>query len=164
MNYITKNLLQIKLAKIELNRRQSSTYSAVEHWRGTFSASEMVKVIYELLMDLKGKWILIKTFLECQFGCCLHIWKCHSWKVNRKINHLQERSSRTVYEDYSSLFEDLRRRDNSLKINYKNIQSLAIELFKIFRGIVSQILRYTFPLRSTDYNVFVKIGKTSRIE
>ena len=64
----------------------------------------------------------------------------HSRKVNSKINHLQERSLRIVYNDYITLFEDLPKKDNSFKIHHKNIQSLAIELFKIEEGIAYPIL------------------------
>ena len=50
-------------------------------------------------------------------------------------------------------FEDLLKKDNSFKIHYKNIQSLAIELFKVEKGIANPILCDIFPLRSIDYNL-----------
>ena len=86
----------------------------------------------------------MKTFFESQF---------HSRKVNSKINHLQERSLRIVYNDYITAFEDLLKKDNSFKIHHKNIQSLAIELFKVEKVIANPILCDIFPLRSTDYNL-----------
>ena len=72
----------------------------------------------------------------------------HSRKVNSKISHLQERSMTIVYNDYITSFEDLVKKDNSFKIHHKNIQSLAIELFKIKKGIANPILRDIFPLKS----------------
>ena len=77
----------------------------------------------------------------------------HSRKVNSKINHLQERSLRIVYNDYITSFEDLLKKDKSCKIHHKNIQSLAIELFKVKKGIANRILCDIFPLRSIDYNL-----------
>ena len=70
----------------------------------------------------------------------------HIRKINSKINHLQERSLRIVYNDYITSFEDLLKKDNSFKIHHKNIQSLAIEL-------ANPILCDIFPLRSIDYNL-----------
>ena len=74
-------------------------------------------------------------------------------KVNSKINNLQERSLRIVYNDYIALFKDLLKKDKSFKIHYKNIKSLAIELFKVKQRIANPILCDIFPLRSLDYNL-----------
>ena len=48
-------------------------------------------------MSFKQKRILMKTFVESQFGYCPLIWMFHSRKVNSKIYHLQGRSLRIVY-------------------------------------------------------------------
>ena len=79
--------------------------------------------------------------------------KATTSKVNSKTNHLQERSLRIVYNDYITSFEDLLKKDNSFKIHHKNIQSLAIELVKVEKGIANPILCDIFPLRFIDYNV-----------
>ena len=76
-------------------------------------------------MSCKQKRIFMKTFVESQFSYCPLIWMFYSRKVNSKINHLQERSLRIVYIDYITSFEDLLKKDSSLKIHHKNIQSLA---------------------------------------
>ena len=76
-----------------------------------------------------------------------------SSKVNSKINNLQERSLRIVYNDYIALFEDLLKKDKSVKIHYKNIRSLAVELFKVKQRIANPILCDIFPLRFLDYNL-----------
>ena len=104
-------------------------------------------------MSFRQKRILMKTFVESQFGYCPLIWMFHSSNVNSKINHLQERSLRIVYNDYRTSFEDLLKKDNFLKIHHKSIQSLAIELLKIEKGIANPILYDIFPLRSMDYNL-----------
>ena len=75
-------------------------------------------------MSFKQKRILMKTFVESQFGYCPLIWMFHSRKVNSKIN-LQERYLRIVYNDYITSFEHLLNKDNFSKIHHKNIQSLA---------------------------------------
>ena len=72
-------------------------------------------------MSFKQKRILMKTFVESLFGYCPLIWMFHSRKVNSKINHLQERSLRIVYNDYITWFEDLLKKDSSFKIHHKNI-------------------------------------------
>ena len=77
-------------------------------------------------ISFKQKRILMKTFVESQCGYCPLTWMFHSRKVNSKINHLQERSLRIVYNDYINSFEDLQKKDNFFEIHHKNIQSSAI--------------------------------------
>ena len=55
-----------------------------------------------------------------------------------KIKHLQKRSLRIVYNDHITSFEDLLKKDNSFKIHHKNIQLLAIELFKSRKELLIQ--------------------------
>ena len=50
-------------------------------------------------MCTNKKRVLIKAFIESQFGHCPLIWMFHSRGVNNKINHLHERSLRIVYND-----------------------------------------------------------------
>ena len=85
----------------------------------------------------------MKKFFESQFGYCPLIWMFHSRKVNSKINHLQKRSLRIVYNDYITLFEDLIWKGNSFKIHHKNMQ-----LFKVEKGIANPILCDTFSTKS----------------
>ena len=73
----------------------------------------------------------MKTFIESQVGNCSLVCMFHVRKVNRKINHLHESSLRIVYKDYTSSFGDLLRQDISVIVHHRNIQSLAIELFKV---------------------------------
>ena len=70
----------------------------------------------------------------------------HSWKVNSKINHLQKQSLRSVYNDHITLFKELLKNYNSFKIYHKNIQSLALELFKDKKGITNPILCKTIDI------------------
>ena len=72
-------------------------------------------------MNFQQRRILLKTFIESQFGYCPLIWMFHSRRVNNKINHLHERSLRVVYKDNYSYHVDLFAKDNSFTIYQKNI-------------------------------------------
>ena len=79
-------------------------------------------------MSFKQRWILLKTFVESQFGYCPLIWMFHSRKINSKITRLQERSSRIVYNDHITSFEDLLKKDNSFKIHHR-VKSVQIRSY-----------------------------------
>ena len=86
-------------------------------------------------MCTNKKRVLMKAFIESQFGYCLLIWMFRSRGVNNKINHLHKRSLEIVYKDNISSFEDLLKRDKEFTIHQRNIQSLALELFKVKRNL-----------------------------
>ena len=94
----------------------------------------------------------MKTFIESQFGYSPLIRMFHGRIVNKKINQLHERALRIVYKDISS-FEDLLKRDKSVTIHHSNIQSLAIELFKVKQNLSNSMLSNIFPTRSIGYNL-----------
>ena len=54
---------------------------------------------------------------------------CHNRTYNNKINRLNGRCLRLIYNDKRSSFEDLPEKDNSVSIHHKNLQALA--MFKV---------------------------------
>ena len=63
---------------------------------------------------------------------------------------LHERCLRIIYNDQQSSFTELLNKDNSVSIHIRNIQRLAIEMFRFYNGLPP-------PLRS---NMFIfKSGK-----
>ena len=52
-----------------------------------------------------------------------------------------------VYEDYTSSFEDLLKIDGSVTIHHRNIQLVAVEMFKVKNGLCPEIMKDLFQLR-----------------
>ena len=105
------------------------------------------------LMSFQQRRLLLKSFVEAQFGYCPLVWMFHGREINRKINHIHERSIRIVYREYNSSFKNLLKKDNSLCIHHRNIQSLAVELFKVKEHLSNAILSDIFPTRVLNYNL-----------
>ena len=99
------------------------------------------------LMSFQQRRLLLKSFVEAQFGYCPLVWMFHGREINRKINHIHERSLRIVYRDYNSSFKDLLKKDNSVCIHHRNIQRLAVELFKVKENLSNTTMSDTFPTR-----------------
>jgi len=79
--------------------------------------------------------ILMKTFIESQFNYCPLVWMFHSRTVNNRINKLHERALRLVYKNSDLSFEELLELDNSKTVHQKNLQRLAIEMYKVKNNI-----------------------------
>ena len=77
----------------------------------------------------------------------------HSRKLNNKINKLQERALRIVYNDYNSSFQTLLDKDNSVSVHDYNLQTLAIEMFKVYKGYSNEIENELFPRRNITRNL-----------
>ena len=75
---------------------------------------------------------------ECVFD--LLTWMSHGRRANSKINHIHERALRIVYKNNVLSFEELLELDKSFKMHHRNIQSLAIELFKIKNNLSVTII------------------------
>ena len=95
-------------------------------------------------ISFNKKIILLKTFIESQFSYCPIIWMFCSRKMNRKINHIHERALRLVYNDYTTTFGDLLKRDKSVSIHHRNIQYVAIEMYKVMNDLSPQFIKYIF--------------------
>ena len=97
-------------------------------------------------MSLEKRRTLMKTFIESQFNYCPLMWMLHSRTPNNKINRIHERALRTVYSDYNSSFNKLIDKDGSFTINQRNVQSLAIEIYKYLHGLSPEILNEVFKV------------------
>ena len=76
-------------------------------------------------MELGKRRIVMATFFNSQFNYCPVIWMCHSLALNNKINGLDERCLRIIYNHKTSTFKELVEKDNSVSIHCRNIQALA---------------------------------------
>ena len=104
------------------------------------------------LLSIEKRKILINSFIDSQFNYCKLIWMFHSRKLNSKINRLQERSLRIIYDDDKSSFEELLNKDGSVTIHHRNIQALAIEMYKVRNNLSPQIMTDMFQFRTNRPN------------
>ena len=93
---------------------------------------------------LEKSLIVMKTFIESQFNYCPLICMFHSRTMNIKINRLHKRALRIVYSDFKSSFEGLLMKDKTFSIHERNIQSLAIEIYKFLKGLSPSFLNNVF--------------------
>ena len=105
-------------------------------------------------MTLEKKKIVMNSFFNAQFNYCPLIWMLHSRKNNNKIKHLHERCLRLIYSDKKSSYENLLEKDNSVSIDQKNIQVLAIEMVKVKQKLCPEITGDIFMERKNNqYNL-----------
>ena len=143
-NFVLQNSQYEKLLGVTID----SKFTFNEHVKGICTkASQKLHALSRVsnFMSLHQRKTVMKTFIVSHFGYCPLVWMLHSRKLNHRINRLHERALRIVYRDDISSFEDLLVKDESFTIHERNIQTLAIELYKVFYGLSSEIMKLIFP-------------------
>ena len=105
-------------------------------------------------MDFAKRRLIVNIFFYSQFNYCQLVWMCHNRTNNNKTNRLHERCLRLIYNDKKSSFEDLLQKAGSASIHHRNLRTLAVELFKVFKGLSPVIFAEAFPVRQqSQYNM-----------
>ena len=109
-------------------------------------ASQKLIVLSRMASSLKfeQRKLLLNAFISAQFSYAPVIWVFHSRKLNNRNNHIHERALKLVYKDYTSSFGELLFKDNSFRIHHRNLQKLAIEVFRIKLGLGPEIMENLF--------------------
>ena len=101
----------------------------------------------------------MNAFFNSQFTYFPAIWMFQGRDLNNKINRLYERCLRTIYNDKPSTFIDLLEKDNYVSIYYRNIQALAIEMYKVANEMSLVIMNEMFQLREESHYNLCYISK-----
>ena len=97
--------------------------------------------------------IIMKAFIESQFGYCPLVWMFHSRTLNNRINTLHEKALRLVYNESTLSFEDLLTLDKSFTIHHRNLQKLATEMFKVKNNLSPVFMKNIFSEATNPYNL-----------
>ena len=104
-------------------------------------------------MSCKQRKIIMNAFITSQFNYCPLIWMCHSRTTNAQINKIHERALRIVYADNTSSFEQLLNKSESVSIHHRNIQFLAMEIYKALNNLSSSLMSELFKTKETKYDL-----------
>ena len=80
------------------------------------------------------------AFVSSQFGYCPLAWMFHNRRCSNKMNPLHEGMLIIVHKDYKSSFAELLSEDKSFTVHHKNVQKLAIEMYKVKNELCPKIM------------------------
>ena len=99
------------------------------------------------LLTLKGKLAIYKSFIECNFNYCPLIWHFCSQANTNKLEKIQERAIRFIYNNYSSSLSDL------LKLSGTEYLHVACEVFKIVNDLSPSFIRGLVEIKHSQYSM-----------
>ena len=101
---------------------------------------------------------LIKSFITSQFIYCPIGWMCYTRSLTNEVNHVHERTIQIIYQEFQSSFSTFLVKDNSFTIHQKNLQLLAVEVFKARMNISYEITNKIFDF-SKNFVYELRRGK-----
>ena len=117
-------------------------------------ASQKLNVLARVAhyMNLAQRRLIMNAFIFSQFGYCPLVWMFHSRKLNNRINNIHELALRIVFRDYKSTFQQLLKENNSVSMHQRNLQILAIKIFKTKNSFNPVIMEDVFKFKNLTYN------------
>ncbi len=105
------------------------------------------------ILSVDQKLILFNSFLVSQFGYCPLIWMHHGKHTNRVLNSIHKRALRSVYNDFTSNFDELLAKGNHCRIHDLNLKRLIVKVYKCIHGESPNILSDIFVTRPSNFNL-----------
>ena len=99
------------------------------------------------------KKVLIQSFVEANFNYCPLVWFFSSPESLRKIERIQERALRILYNDFSNEIKVLLEKTEKTTFLIKQHQNLAIEIFKTLQNLNPDYMKDIFIRNENPYNL-----------
>ena len=94
-----------------------------------------------------------KSFIQSNFSYCPVAWLFCGRKNSNKLEKLQERALRIVFNDFSSSYEFLCERANTLPLSFYRLRFLCIEMYKCIKETNPTYLNDLFCEQTSDYEL-----------
>ena len=104
-------------------------------------------------MRLAQRKVIMNAFVTTQFSYCPLLWMCHSRTMHAQLNKIHERALRMVYRDHVSSFQVLLEKSGPVTIHHRNLQHLAIEIYKVLHNLSPSFMSELFAIKEMKYNL-----------
>ena len=99
-----------------------------------------------------NKITLYYTFILSNFNFCPLAWHFCNKTCTRKLEKIQERALRFIYDDHTSSYESLLERINLPSLHVRRMRNLAMETFKILHDLSPPCLSDLVKFKNCTYN------------
>ena len=103
-------------------------------------------------LSLLNRLTVVHTFVLSNFNFCPLAWHFCSENNTTKMEELQERGVRFVYNDFSSSYEDLLTKTKLSTLQFRRMRTMAIKTFKILNSLTLSVLTNLLQRRGNVYN------------
>ena len=105
------------------------------------------------LLDTKTKLIIFNSFILSKFNYCPLVWHHCSIENVRKMEKIQERGLRYVFNDTTSSYSELLSRSNKNLLYIERLKKLALFVYKCVHEIGPSSVHDLFSEKNIAYNL-----------
>ena len=87
------------------------------------------------------------------FNYCALVWMFANATSLKKIENLQKRALRFLYNNYQLSYEELLDKANSSTMNVKRLHFSCVEIYKTTNNLNPSLMKQIFELRETNRSV-----------
>ena len=103
------------------------------------------------MLDEKSRISVYTTFISSNFNYCPVAWIFCGRKNSLKLEKLQERALRFVFNDLTTSYQDLLARGNFLSLSAYRLYFLGIEMYKCKKNVNPSHINSLFSKRYFNY-------------
>ena len=123
----------------------------------------------QMFLNFEEKKTSINSYFYSSFNYCPLVWMFSSAKSLNKVESLQKRALRFLYEDYVSSYEELLQKAGKEAMKVNRLRSLCIEIYKLFNNINPTYMNEIFKLRKisrvvlSNYKLNLDVPTVNRV-
>lgn len=108
---------------------------------------------FKRLIPLDAEFKLYNSFILSHLNYCATVWHFSLKSDSDKLEKLNERALRSIYQDKDSDYHSLLSKANKTTLYNHRLQNVAILVFKALNDLASAYINDLFSLRVTPYNL-----------
>ena len=119
------------------------------------TASKQLAVLKRLgrFLTKQGKLVIYNSFIASNFSYCPLAWHFCSSSSTNKLEKIQERALRFIFDDHSSSLHELLLKSNTQPLHVRRLKQMAFEVYKIFHQMCPEYIQNLVNLRVSNYNL-----------
>ena len=119
------------------------------------NASRQINVMYRFrgIFGFKQREAIHNTFILSNFNYCPVVWHFCTKKSTRKMEKIQERALRFLFNDKFSTYQCLLQKCESTTLHMRRIKTIALEVYKSLNDLNPSFMKEMFKTKNVDYDL-----------
>ena len=104
-------------------------------------------------LDLNCRKLIFRSFVLSNFTYCPIVWHFCGKQNNSKVEKIQERALRILYDDYDSEYTELLTESRTTTMLHSRFKCIILEVFKSMQGINPACIQNMFEIKKSSYSM-----------